>query len=106
MTPLLESCAYGRTKIVEILLQSKDIDVNVADGRGITGLWIASRNGYKEIVQLLVEHPHINVTKGFALDENGISIRNHPITYKEIATLIFDDTVEQFAMNKNKELLV
>jgi ankyrin repeat protein len=44
---------YDRTDIVKLLLERKDIDINLKEINGWTALMYASNNGYIVIVKLL-----------------------------------------------------
>ena len=52
---LHEASAKNNILAVEILLQNKDIDVNLSNILGLTPLTHACRAGYKEIVELLLK---------------------------------------------------
>lgn len=52
---LLDDIKVGNTKAIEYLIE-KGEDVNIKNPTdGVTALWIASQNGYSEIVRLLLE---------------------------------------------------
>ncbi|XP_052081163.1 ankyrin-3-like [Mytilus californianus] len=53
-TPLVGSCYYGYTDIVQWLLRN-DVDVDQCRDDGNTGLIFASQNGHTDIVKLLLE---------------------------------------------------
>jgi ankyrin repeat protein len=48
------ACAYGRTEVVEALLEH-GVDPAVADGDGMTGLHWAAANGHLDVVRLLTQ---------------------------------------------------
>merc|ERR1712154_671596 len=50
----------GHTKIVTLLLQNK-ADVNQAEQRGHTPLWISALRGHVEVVRVLLSHPSIDI---------------------------------------------
>ena len=53
--PLYCMAAYGATEIVRMLLEEVRVDVDEGYN-GKTALWIASENGFEEIVRLLLHH--------------------------------------------------
>ena len=109
----------GFSEILEILLQSPDIDINkgralyYASQRGHldvarfllqrpeidvnkdSPVWIASENENREVLRLLLEHPKIDVTEGIATDEDG---------YLNITTLLFGRDITN--VSSSEELLV
>lgn len=56
-------------EIVENLLASSDIDVNLQNNSGESALSFAARDGHLEIVKMLLEHPLIAVNGSVTLDE-------------------------------------
>lgn len=62
--PLLEAIEKGFNQIVQILLNDKNIDVNIIGGpenQPYCALSYACRNERKEIISLLLQHPKIDV---------------------------------------------
>ena len=53
--PLHDAAAFGRTRIVELLLD-KGADVNVRNEGGETPLHYAARHGHTKVVEILLEH--------------------------------------------------
>ena len=53
--PLLEAVEKGFSKIVETLLEHKNIDINVTDSESRSALWIAISNRNGEIVKMLLD---------------------------------------------------
>ena len=56
----LNAVKEGNNKIVSTLIHCKDTDVNAYNTDGETPLIIASRDGNKDIVKLLLSHPQID----------------------------------------------
>ncbi|CAC5356736.1 unnamed protein product [Mytilus coruscus] len=60
-TPLIYTCYYGYTDMVQWLLHN-DVDVDQYRDDGITGLFMASQNGHTDIVKLLLErNPNVDL---------------------------------------------
>ena len=56
-TPLMTACQYGRGRVVKSLLRCPFIDVNATERRlRHTALYIASQNGHRDVVKLLLGH--------------------------------------------------
>jgi ankyrin repeat protein len=62
-TALIEASKCGHIDIVQILLDHKDINVNLQCKNGFTALMWASRIGHKEVVHILSEHNDIKVNQ-------------------------------------------
>lgn len=62
-TPLILSCIYGHTKIVELLLNDERIEENVVDHFGQTAFFLACLNGKVEVVKLMLRNEKVNVGK-------------------------------------------
>ncbi len=58
---LIAASKYNYIEIVKLLLEVKNINVNLQDKWGRTALIIASNNNYKEIVKLLLDNETINI---------------------------------------------
>jgi ankyrin repeat protein len=57
-TALRWACGMGRAPVVSLLVE-RGADPTLTDGAGSTPLMIVSRNGYLEIVCLLLAHPSV-----------------------------------------------
>eukprot|EP01126_Amoeba_proteus_P000088 TRINITY_DN10037_c0_g1_i3.p1 TRINITY_DN10037_c0_g1~~TRINITY_DN10037_c0_g1_i3.p1 ORF type:complete len:197 (-),score=27.45 TRINITY_DN10037_c0_g1_i3:337-927(-) len=55
-TPLFLAAQYGHTKILSLLLQACDSNIDQGDQDGWTPLFVASLNGHYELVKLLLSH--------------------------------------------------
>ena len=55
------ACEKGWTKIVEILIDINDIDLNINDKHGKSALWYACENGHDEIVTLFLDEKNENI---------------------------------------------
>ncbi|KAI2503221.1 serine/threonine kinase [Fragilaria crotonensis] len=51
----------GNEKVVRLLLNDEEVDVNFQDNDGATALYYASHNGQVEVVRALLEHDRVNV---------------------------------------------
>ncbi|VDI62488.1 Hypothetical predicted protein [Mytilus galloprovincialis] len=61
-TPLIMTCSYGYTGMVQWMLHN-DVDVDQCRDDGVSGLLMASQNGQIDIVKLLLErNPDVNVS--------------------------------------------
>ena len=93
--PLYIASKSGYSEVVEVLLQSSYLDINRRHDNGSTALWIASAGEHYGVVQLLLEHPGTNLTKGMA-DNQDVTL--------EIAKLIYDNAITKLQLGM--ELLV
>ena len=57
MTALMWAAALGRLELVQLLLAQFEIDITATDNFGDTALHYAARNGYANIVALLLTYP-------------------------------------------------
>ena len=57
-TPLHEAAFRGQTAVVELLLQSQGLDINLQNKRQFTAASIAVMNGNLPIARMLITHPH------------------------------------------------
>lgn len=62
-TPLFIASQEGHEKVVKLLLDNSNVDVNKATEDGATPLFIACCNGHEKVAKLLLEHPNIEVDK-------------------------------------------
>ena len=60
-TALMHACENGYLEMTSLLLERKEIDVNIQSDHGHTALIRASRNGHVEIVELLLQQNSINL---------------------------------------------
>ena len=60
-TALILASYFGITEIVKLLLEHKDIDVDIQDSHGWTALICATNERNTEIVKLLLEHKDIDI---------------------------------------------
>ncbi len=64
-TPLFTACVFGLTSLLKIISQPANFDWNQKNDLGQTGLYLASATGYKEIVDLFIDHgADVNVSGG------------------------------------------
>ena len=61
--PILEAAAGGKLDIVEILLNVKDIDVNVVDSMGCSSIYLACVNGHAHVFERLCSDSRVNVNQ-------------------------------------------
>lgn len=64
------------TKVIEVILQTSNFDVNVSGTTGVTPLHLAASNGATSIVELLLRHPKINVN---AQDADGMTPAHYAV---------------------------
>ena len=67
MTPLFAAVQEGREGVVELLLKSKGVAVNQANAQGVTPLLEACELGHEYICSLLLKAPSIEVTHGMGI---------------------------------------
>jgi len=60
-TSLILASYFGITEMVKLLLEHKDIAVNIQDSHGWTALICATYKRHAEIVKLLLEHKDIDI---------------------------------------------
>lgn len=53
--PLICSIISGHTKMVELILKNKSLDINITDETGTNSFWLACFYGYGEIIKLVAE---------------------------------------------------
>jgi ankyrin repeat protein len=70
LIPLIEAVSKNKYEIVEVLLEQPNINPNVSDLIGCTGLIIAVRRKNLQIVKLLLQHPKTDPNQQ---DINGCS---------------------------------
>lgn len=64
-TPLFTACVFGLANLVEDFGSAKDFDWNQKNDQGHTGLYLASRSGFDDIVRTLIQHgADVNATGG------------------------------------------
>lgn len=70
-TPLMDASYYGYDKIVKLLLDKKDIDVNIFNHLGHSAFSMAVKQGNLKVVQLLLKVPNIDIN---IIDKDGKSV--------------------------------
>ncbi|KAF4442819.1 Ankyrin repeat-containing domain protein [Fusarium austroafricanum] len=55
-SPLHQAAQFGLEKVLRLLMDPNDLDVNGRDGHGRTPLWLAASRGYGSVIRLLFEH--------------------------------------------------
>ncbi|GIZ49947.1 hypothetical protein CKM354_001296300 [Cercospora kikuchii] len=68
LTPLYRASLRGLDKVVQLLLDTGEVDVNAATKDGRTPFYWAARFGHDKVVQLLIETGKVDVN---AADEDG-----------------------------------
>ena len=93
LTALYYASKAGHPEAIELLLQRPEIDINHYGG--ITALWKAAKcghtDGHTEVVQLLLEHPKTNITKGTVADINDKIVS--AMFYRNITNLDLSEEV-------------
>ena len=65
----------GHKEIVQMLLETTDIDINQQDKLGLSVLMLASLNGHKEIVRIFLEKNEIDVNLPVKIKKKNLSGR-------------------------------
>ena len=90
LTPLIRATRKGNSKIVRLLLDHSQIDVNKMNTQNRTALWFASSIGNAELFRLLLHHYKVDVNK-----EDGQGITPLHIASekgrREVIKLLIDD---------------
>ena len=95
LNPLLLASIAGHVEIIEILLSTPGIYLNVVDNNGMSPIMWASLKGHKEVVDILLKsNPDLNIT----IDTMGALDLARVAGYLEIA-----DQIEGYISLKNKE---
>ena len=88
-TALYIAAKHGNTKVVTLLLNHHDIDVNKINTRNkLSVLMIAIDNGYVDIVKLLLFHSQTDVNIIGAKDESAISIASTRASVRSLKLLL------------------
>ena len=53
-TPFSLCCQFGHASVVHFMLENPQVDISLPDQDGHTPLWIASRNGHREVIERLI----------------------------------------------------
>jgi hypothetical protein len=88
--PLITAARFGKIKILKLLLESPDIDVNMKDYIGMTALMWAATNGHSEIlIELLKKDADIDIKNNqgmtalmMATPETASILKEHEIVNK------------------------
>ena len=56
---------YGHLEVISVLLNDGGCSPNLTNNNGSTPLHIAARNGRVYVIELLLNHPEIDVVRGF-----------------------------------------
>jgi ankyrin repeat protein len=51
--PLLIASAKGQLKMVELMLENRNLDINKTDSNGVNAFWIAAWSGHVDIMRRL-----------------------------------------------------
>jgi ankyrin repeat protein len=60
-TPLSRAAENGHTEVVQLLLETKEVDVNAEDNYAQTPLSWAAKNGHTQVVQLLLKTKEVDI---------------------------------------------
>ena len=114
-TALYWASTKGHARIVKLLLKRPDIEINKMYEND-TILWISSHQEQNEIVQILLEHPKTNITKGLSADED-INVKVSKLIFNEetalenetrkvfVATILGDKATFSALLQSNETLL-
>ena len=79
-TPLTQAIDTRSAEAIEILLSHPDIDINKPDGRGLHPVFYAV--GYCDILRVLIEEHHANIS--VQSQEDGNSILHQAVDYRHV----------------------
>ena len=94
LTPSWQASVYGHKEVVQTLLATKTVDVNVRSVSGHTPLFWSAASGYFEIVQLLLDYGAIQDYT----DNDGRS----PLSIAQLNG--YSDVVDLFTRYREQEL--
>ncbi|PWW74682.1 ankyrin [Tuber magnatum] len=84
-TALALAAAAGKEKVIRMLLERDDVNVNARAGEGLTPLTAAIRAGKVDIVKIFLDHPRIDVSipnvNGYTPLHNAIACRDRRNVY-------------------------
>ena len=83
-TPLLVATQYGHDRVVEMLLERADVNVNLPDEEGSTPLHEAANIGNTKVLGLLLEKEGVRVNQG----GNSIELCSCDFVLQFILTLL------------------
>ena len=64
-SPLFTACVFGLTSLIHDISRQRDIDWNMKNDIGHTGLYLASAAGYEAVARILIQHgANVNATGG------------------------------------------
>ena len=97
-TPLIWASFFGHAKVVQLLLEEDDIDINKGERSGITPLYIASYKQNAEVVRLLLKKKEIEVHKATNSGETPLYWASYK-GYTDVVQLL----INHYAFDINKE---
>jgi len=100
VVPLYLACRSGDIKVIELLLNDSNIDVNETY-EGVTPLYIACQQGHTEVVNILLSDPRIDVNKSNNEDETPIFISCWKQHLDIVKLLLNDSRTDVNQSNKN-----
>ena len=89
---LIVAAVIGNLTKINMLLENEDLDINSADGGGRTTLHWASKNGYSDIVKILLGIPQIDVNKGRTSDAGTALMLASLNGHSEVVTQLLNFT--------------
>ena len=112
-TALYLASSKGHARIVKLLLKRPDIEINTKYENGNI-LWISSNQ--TEVVQMLLQHPKTNITKGLSADED-LNVKVSKLIFNEetaldneirkvfVAAILGDEAKVSALLQSNETLL-
>ena len=101
ISPLGYACKRGRHEIVELILNSTNVDINIKDSTGNSCLILATLYGKLEIVELLLAQTQTNVNEINNNGETALIIASMHKRVKITALLMKRNDVKIRTMDKN-----
>jgi len=106
--PLLTACSFGHIKVVELLLRCRKVThINSRNQDGSTAFYIACEEGQKEIIQLLLNSPIVDINQS---DYSGVTpfIKVCKIGYFDLiqCMIISDHKIDVLATDMSGETAI
>ena len=93
--------SYGHLEVVQLLLQEDGIDINIANKKGRTALYLASKAGHHEVVQLILEENGIGINKVNTKGESALYWASR-MGHNEVVKLLLEENGVDINKANNK----